>query len=77
MGITQNKKNKDGTNDNSLGILFFTNKSSKGVVVDFAILLKNDRIILLPIKLIIRTITTIEMRINPEAKMLEKPFGTP
>ena len=45
--------------------------------VDFAILLKNDRIILLPIKLIIRTITIIEMRINPEAKMLEKPFGTP
>ena len=67
IGIIQNRKNNDGTNDNSLGTLFFINKSSKALAVDFAILLKNDNIIILPIKLIIKTINTIDMKISPEA----------
>ena len=65
IGIIQNRKNNDGTNDNSLGTLFFINKSSKALAVDFAILLKNDNIIILPIKLIIKTINTIDMKISP------------
>ena len=77
IGIIKNRKNNDGTNDNSLGTLFFINKSSKALAVDFAILLKNDNIIILPIKLIIKTINTIDMKISPEANRFEKPFGTP
>ena len=58
-------------------IIQIINKSSKGLAVDFAILLKNDNITLLPIKLIIKTINTIDMKIIPEANRFEKPFGTP
>ena len=71
------KKNNEGTKDKSLGILFFTNKSSKAVEVDFAILLKNDSIIFLPIKFITTTVAIIPMKINHEANRLDKPSGTP
>jgi hypothetical protein len=46
--------------------LFFINKSSKVDEVDFAILLKNDRIVFLVIKFIINTITLIDMIIRAE-----------
>ena len=39
-------------NESNLGTLFFINKSSKVDEVDFAILLKNDRIVFLVIKFI-------------------------
>jgi len=48
-------------NESNLGTLFFINKSSKVDEVDFAILLKNDRIIFLVIKFIANTITLIDM----------------
>ena len=76
-GITQKRKNNEGTKDKSLGILFFTNKSSKAVEVDFAILLKNDSIIFLPIKFITTTVAIIPMKIKHEANRLDKPSGTP
>jgi hypothetical protein len=46
--------------------LFFINKSSKVDEVDFAILLKNDRIVFLVIKFIINTITLIDIIIRAE-----------
>jgi hypothetical protein len=66
-GKTQKRKNKDGTYDSNLGILFLINKSSKVEEVDFAILLKNDKIIFLPMKLISITVITIDIKISPEA----------
>ena len=53
-------------NESNLGTLFFINKSSKVDEVDFAILLKNDRIVFLVIKFIINTITLIDMIISAE-----------
>jgi hypothetical protein len=46
--------------------LFFINKSSKVDEVDFAILLKNDRIIFLVIKLIAKTITLMDIIIRAD-----------
>ncbi len=66
-GKTQKRKNRDGTYDSNLGILLLINKSSKVEEVDFAILLKNDKIIFLPMKLITITIVTIDIKISPEA----------
>ena len=53
-------------NESNLGTLFFINKSSKVDEVDFAILLKNDRIIFLVIKFIANTITPIDIIIRAE-----------
>ena len=53
-------------NESNLGTLFFINKSSKVDEVDFAILLKNDRIIFLVIKFITITIKLIAIIKTPE-----------
>ncbi|MBL6678231.1 MAG: hypothetical protein ISQ42_00335, partial [Flavobacteriaceae bacterium] len=76
-GRTQKRKNKDGTYESNLGILFLINKSSKVEAVDFAILLKNDKIIFLPMKLIIITTVTIEIKISPEANSSDILTGSP
>ena len=51
-------------NESNLGTLFFINKSSKVDEVDFAILLKNDRIIFLVTKFIANTITLIDLNLT-------------
>ena len=51
--------------------MFFINRSSKDEAVDFAILLKNDKIIFLVIKLITITIKEIEAVIIKAANPLE------
>ena len=53
--------------ESNLGTLFLINRSSNLDAVDFAILLKNDRIVFLVIKLIANTITTIDIIIRAEA----------
>ena len=53
-------------NESNFVTLFFINKSSKVDDVDFAILLKNDRIIFLVIKLIAKTITLMDIIIRAE-----------
>ena len=53
-------------NESNLGTLFLINRSSNLDAVDFAILLKNDRIIFLVIKFIANTITLIDIIIRAE-----------
>ena len=52
--------------ESNLGTLFFINRSSNVDAVDFAILLKNDKIIFLVIKFIANTITLIDIIIRAE-----------
>ena len=52
--------------ESNLGTLFFINRSSNVDAVDFAILLKNDKIIFLVIKFIANTITLIDIIIRVE-----------
>ena len=77
IGTTQKRKNNEGINETNLGTLFLINKSSKDDEVDFAILLKKDRIIFLVIKLITTIIPTIETKIKPDANMSDRPSGIP
>ena len=70
-GIIQKRKNKEGIYDNNRGTLFFINRSSKDEEVDFAILLKNDKMIFLVIKLITITTKVIEAVIIKAANPLE------
>jgi hypothetical protein len=53
--------------ESNLGTLFLIKRSSNVDAVDFAILLKNDRIVFLVIKFIANTITPIDMIIRAEA----------
>ena len=53
--------------ESNLGTLFLIKRSSNVDAVDFAILLKNDRIVFLVIKFIARTIILIDTIIRPEA----------
>lgn len=53
--------------DNNLGTLFLINRSSNVDAVDFAILLKNVRIVFLVIKFITNTITLIDIIIRADA----------
>ena len=53
--------------ESNLGTLFLINRSSNLDAVDFAILLKNDRIVFLVIKFIAYTITPIDIIIRAEA----------
>ena len=52
--------------ESNLGTLFFIRRSSNVDAVDFAILLKNDRIIFLVIKFIAKTITPIDIIIRAD-----------
>lgn len=52
--------------DNNLGTLFLINRSSNVDAVDFAILLKNVRIVFLVIKFITNTITLIDIIIRAD-----------
>ena len=52
--------------ESNLGTLFFISRSSNVDAVDFAILLKNDRIIFLVIKFITKTITPIDIIIRAD-----------
>ncbi len=52
--------------ESNLGTLFFISRSSNVDAVDFAILLKNDRIIFLVIKFIAKTITPIDIIIRAD-----------
>ena len=53
--------------ESNLGTLFFISRSSNVDAVDFAILLKNDRIVFLVIKFIANTITPIDTIIRADA----------
>ena len=53
--------------ESNLGTLFFINRSSNVDAVDFAILLKNDKIVFLVIKFIANTIIPIDIIIRAEA----------
>ena len=55
--------------ESNLGTLFFISRSSNVDAVDFAILLKNERIIFLVIKFIAKTITPIDIIIRANAIM--------
>ena len=52
--------------ESNLGTLFLINRSSNLDAVDFAILLKNDRIVFLVIKFIANTITPIDIIIRAD-----------
>ena len=52
--------------ESNLGTLFFISRSSNVDAVDFAILLKNDRIVFLVIKFIAKTITPIDIIIRAD-----------
>ena len=53
--------------ESNLGTLFLIKRSSNVDAVDFAILLKNDRIVFLVIKFITNTITLIDIIIRADA----------
>ena len=53
--------------ESNLGTLFLINRSSNVDAVDFAILLKNVRIVFLVIKFITNTITLIDIIIRADA----------
>lgn len=64
-------------NDKRTGTLFFINRSSNVDAVDFAILLKKDKIIFFVTKFITITIKRIDITINNEVIRLDKPEFKP